>query len=83
MLVEGSSRDQRLNLGCRDNTYVLQAWCAGIRRQALPEGINLVETTGGVETHVRREVIGFSERSPREKKKVKGMNSVHGRGRNE
>ena len=29
------------------------------------------------------EVIGFSERSPREEKKVKGMNSVHGLERNE
>ena len=52
---------------------MLQAWCAGIPRQARPEGINLVETTGGVETHVRREVIGFSERSPREKRHIFGV----------
>ena len=38
---------------------------------------------GGVETHVRREVIGFSERSSREKKKVKGMNNGHVREKNE
>ena len=36
--VIGSSRDQRLNLGCRDSTYVLQACRAGILRQERPEG---------------------------------------------
>ena len=74
-----------MNLGCRDSTYVLQA-CAGIPRQARPEGINLVKTTGGVETHVRREV-NWMQRAVPEKKKVstdvKRMNSVHGLERNE
>ena len=78
--VIGSSWDRRLNLGCRDSTYVLQA-CAGTPRQARPEGINLVETTGGVETHLTKG-SNWMQRAVPEKKKGKEINSVHGRERN-
>ena len=60
---------------CRHDVLAYLGRC-GLRESTLLK-------LGGVETHARREVIGFSERSPREKKKAKGMNSVHGRERNE
>ena len=71
--VIGSSRDRdrRLNLGCRDIcTADMMCWHT---MQGRSEGINQAETTGGVETHVLREVTRYRERSPR---KESGRNRV-------